>query len=227
MAGETNAAIEGAQRAGAMELVVRDSHGNKTNLLPADVLPGARLIRGPSTGPKNMMEGIDDTFDAAVFIGYHARAGTPNAVLAHTSNGNVIDFSINGVSMPEAGYNALVAGLYDVPVVFVAGDQAFVDQARELLGQVEAVAVKQVITGGAVDSLSPALAQRLIVEGVERGLRARDRLKPYKLSAPYSMVLKVRAERPLYKGATRTAPGTSAFQSSDLFDILNAFNAMK
>lgn len=227
MAGETNAAIEGAQRAGAMELVVRDSHGNKTNLLPADVLPGARLIRGPSTGPKNMMEGIDNTFDAAIFIGYHARAGTPNAVLAHTSNGNVLDFSINGVSMPEGGYNALVAGLYDVPVVFVAGDQAFVDQARELLGPVEAVAVKQVITGGAVDSLSPALAQRLIVEGVERGLRGRDRVKPYKLSAPYSMVLKVRTERPLYKGATRTAPGTSTFQSSDLFEILNAFNAMK
>src|SRR5262245_43612075 len=148
MAAETNAAIEGAALAGATEFVVRDSHGNKTNLLPGDVSPKAQLIRGASTGPKNMMEGIDATFAAAIFIGYHAKAGTPNAVLAHTSNGNVIDFEINGVSMPEAGYNALVAGLYDVPVVFVAGDKAFVEQAKGLFGQVESVVTKTEIGGG-------------------------------------------------------------------------------
>jgi len=65
-----------------------------------------------------MMEGVDKSFGAVVFVGYHAKAGTPNAILEHTSTGNVVDFSINGVSLPEAGYNALVAGLYDVPVVF-------------------------------------------------------------------------------------------------------------
>src|SRR6188474_2027577 len=129
MAGETNAAITGAFNAGATEVVVRDSHGAKQNLLPADLDPRARLLRGASSAPKNMMEGIDATFGAAVFIGYHARAGTPDAILAHTSNGNVVDFSINGTSLPEAGYNALVAGLYDVPVVFVSGDRAFVEQA--------------------------------------------------------------------------------------------------
>ena len=77
------------------------------------------------------MEGIDSTFDAVVFIGYHAKAGTPNAILEHTSTGNVVDFSINGVSLPEGGYNALVAGMYGVPVVFVAGDRAGGDQ-REM-----------------------------------------------------------------------------------------------
>ena len=137
-------------RAGATEVLVRDSHGAKQNLLPGDVDPRARLLRGQSAGPKNMMEGIDKTFGAVVFIGYHAKAGTPNAILEHTSNGNVVDFSINGVSLPEGGYNALVAGLYDVPVVFVAGDKALVDQARALLGPVEAVAVKEEI-GDAVD----------------------------------------------------------------------------
>jgi len=84
-----------------------------------------------------------------------------------------------------------------------------------------------VIAGGAVDSLSPAPAQKLIREGVDRGLRARDRIKPYKLASPYTMVLKVRAERPLYKGATRTSTGTSTFQHADLFEILSAFNTMK
>src|SRR6185503_19512483 len=104
-----NAAIAGAFRAGATEVLVRDSHGSKQNLLPNDVDPRAKLLRGASLGPKNMMEGIDASFHAAVFVGYHAKAGTPNAILEHTSNGNVIDFSVNGVSLPEGGYNALVA----------------------------------------------------------------------------------------------------------------------
>jgi D-amino peptidase len=226
MAAEANAAIEGAARAGATEFVVRDSHGNKTNLLPGDLTRG-RLIRGASADPKNMMEGIDATFAAAIFIGYHAKAGTPNAVLAHTSNGNVVDFSINGVSLPEAGYNALVAGLYDVPVVFVAGDRAFVDQARGLLGPVEAVVTKTAIGNGAIDGLAPLAAQREIEAGVARAVQARQKFKPYKLAPPYAMVLKVRQERPLYKGAERRAPGESVFQHADLLEVLNAFNAMK
>jgi len=226
MAGETNAAVEGAAAAGATEFLVRDSHGGKQNLLPMDVDPRARLLRGATPGPKNMMEGIDESFEAVIFLGYHARAGTPDGILAHTSNGNVIDFSINGVSMPEAGYNALVAGRYDVPVVFVAGDQAFVDQAREMLGPVESVATK-FATAGSVNSLSPAEAQRLIRLGVERALRNRSQARPYKLAPPYRMVLKVRNEKPLYAGASRTAPGESAFVHVDLFEILNAFNAMK
>ncbi len=226
MAGETNAAIEGAAAAGATAFTVRDSHGAKQNLLPLDVDPRARLIRGATPGPKNMMEGIDQSFDAAIFIGYHARAGTPNAILAHTSNGNVTDFAINGVSMPEAGYNALVAGLYEVPVVFIAGDRAFVEQARGMLGPVEAVATK-FETAGSVDSLSPAAAQTAIRAGVERGLKRRGEVRPYKLTPPYTMVLKVRADKPLYAGATRTGPGESRFAHADLLEILNAFNAMK
>jgi D-amino peptidase len=227
MAGETNAAIEGAIQAGATGVLVRDSHGNKQNLLPGDVDPRARLLRGASSGPKNMMEGIDDTFHAAVFLGYHARAGTPNAILAHTSNGNVVDFAINGVSMPEAGYNALVAGLYNVPVVFVAGDQAFVDQARELLGPVAAVAVKRALPGGSVLNLSTEQARTDIQTGVTRALRRRGEFKPYKMTPPYTMTLKVRQERPLFGSATRVATGESRFVHNDLLEILNAFNAMK
>ncbi len=227
MAAETNAAIEGASRAGATEIVVRDSHGAKTNLLPGDLSPLAQLIRGASTGPKNMMEGIDASFSAAIFIGYHARAGTPDAVLAHTSNGNVVDLSINGVSLPEAGYNALVAGLYDVPVVFVAGDRAFVEQARGLLGPVETVATKSEIGGGGISGLSPAEAQRQIRDGVARALGNRARMKPYKMTAPYKMVLKVKVDKPLYVNAVRVRPGESVFEHADLLEVLKAFNAMK
>jgi D-amino peptidase len=226
MAAETNAAIEGALRAGATEIVVRDSHGSKQNLLPADVDARARLLRGASTGPKNMMEGIDSTFDAVVFIGYHAKAGTPNAILEHTSTGNVLDLSINGVSLPEGGYNALVAGLYGVPVVFIAGDGAVVEQVRGLLGPIEAVAVKQEIADASL-GLSPRQAQEEIRKGVEQALRNRARAKPYKLAGPYTMLLKVRQERPLYAGAQRVREGEFTFASPDLLAVLNVFNALK
>jgi D-amino peptidase len=227
MAGETNAAIEGAYAAGATEVVVRDGHGDKRNLLPVDVDPRARLLRGASSAPKNMMEGIDSTFDAVVFIGYHAKAGTPNAILEHTSTGNVVDISINGVSLPEGGYNALVAGLYGIPVVFAAGDRALVEQLRGLLGPIGAVAVKEEIGGRASLGLSPKRAQEEIRRGVEQALRDRSNRKAYRLTPPYTMVLKVKQERPLYPGATKVRDGEFTFTSNDLLAVLAAFNAMK
>ncbi|HSJ09650.1 MAG TPA: M55 family metallopeptidase [Longimicrobiales bacterium] len=226
MAGEANAAVEGAFAAGASYVLVRDSHGAKLNLLPGDLDPRAHLLRGQSTGPKNMMEGIDSTFDAVVFIGYHAKAGTPGAILEHTSTGNVIDFSINGVSLPEGGYNALVAGLYGVPVVFVAGDQAVVDQLRGLLGTIGGVAVKHEIADASL-GLSPAAARAAIRRGVEDAVRARASHRPYRLTAPYTMTLRTRQERPLFNGARRTSQRTVTFTSASLLDVLDAFNAMK
>lgn len=226
MAAEANAAAEGAFAAGATEVLVRDSHGSKQNLLPGDVNPRARLLRGQGVGPKNMMEGIDKTFGAVVFVGYHAKAGTPNAILEHTSTGNVVDLSINGVSLPEAGYNAMVAGLYDVPVVFIAGDRAVVDQVRGLLGPIEAVAVKEEI-GDASNGMSPKEAQDEIRRVVQLAVRNRAKMKPYKVPGPYTMVLKVKTERPLYSGAQRVREGEFTFSSPDLLEVLKAFNAMK
>ena len=121
MTREANAAIEGALAAGATEIIVRDSHGSALNLLPEMLHRSSKLIRDWSGGPISMMEGIDDTYDAAVFVGYHAKAGTPDGVLDHTSSGDVADVSVNGISLPETGYNALIAGHYDVPIAFVAG----------------------------------------------------------------------------------------------------------
>lgn len=106
---ETNAAIEGALAAGATEIVVRDSHGSARNILPDLLNENARLLRDWSGGPLVMMEGIDESFHAVMFIGYHAKAGTPDALLDHTSSGNVTDVSINGVSLPEAGYRRFSA----------------------------------------------------------------------------------------------------------------------
>jgi len=226
MAEETNAAIEGAIAAGATEILVRDSHGAKNNLLPGMLHTRAKLLKGVVDTPKNMMEGLDETFDAVMFIGYHARAGTPNAILEHTSNGNVVDFSINGVSLPEAGYNALIAGLYNVPVVFLSGDKAVCDQVTELFGAIETTAVKEALNNAAIN-LHPKTAQEKIRAGVVRALANIDKYTPYKLSPPYTMVLKVRNEKELVSGVRKSGNGQFTFTSNDLLEVIDMFNKMK
>ncbi len=83
MTEEANAAIQGALDAGATEIVVNDSHGGMKNLIASEINPNAYLITG-SPKPLSMMQGIDETFDAVIFIGYHAKAGTKDGVLDHT-----------------------------------------------------------------------------------------------------------------------------------------------
>lgn len=232
MTREANAAIEGAIAAGATEIIVRDSHGSALNLLPEMLNRNSKLLRDWSQGPMFMMEGIDESFDAAIYVGYHARAGTPNGVLDHTSSGNVTDVSINGISMPETGYNALMAGYYDVPVVFVAGDKAVCDQATELLGNVETVAVKEGI-GAAALNLHPEVAREQIREGVERALNNLDDYEPYKLSAPYTLVLTLKTEQNIYRGAAlypgaqRTGDWELTYVADDVMEIIRAYVGMR
>jgi D-amino peptidase len=231
MTREANAAIEGAIAAGATEIIVRDSHGSALNLLPEMLHRSSKLIRDWSGGPMSMMEGIDASYDAAIYVGYHAKAGTPNGVLDHTSSGDVTDISVNGVSMPETGYNALMAGYYEVPVVFVAGDKAVCDQARELLGTVETVAVKEGI-GAAALNLHPAVAREQIRAGVEKALRNLDDYKPYKLPAPYTMVLRLKTEQSiydgaLYPGAKRTGDWELTYVAQDVLELMLAYRGMR
>jgi len=231
MTREANAAIEGAIAAGATDIIVRDSHGSALNLLPEMLHREARLIRDWSGGPMSMMEGIDASFDAAIFVGYHARAGTADGVLDHTSSGDVTDVSINGLSMPETGYNALMAGYYDVPVIFVAGDKAVCDQARELLGNVETVAVKEGI-GAAALNLHPEVARERIRAGVEKALRDLGSYKPYKLSAPYTMVLTLKTEQAIYEGALypgakRGGDWELTYVAKDVPELMLAYQGMR
>ncbi len=223
---ETNAAIEGALKAGATEIVVRDGHGAKTNILPELLHEKARLLRGVTKKPENMMLGIDDSFDGVIFIGYHAKAGTKEGILAHTSSGNVIDLSVNGVSLPEAGYNALIAGLYDVPVVLVAGDNWICSQVKDLFGEVATVETK-IGMGTAALGHHPEAVRRMIRTEVASALRNTDKYHPYKLPSPYRMVLKVRKEKDPYPDAEKTGPGEFTYSNPDFLKVMDAFNAMK
>ncbi len=223
---ETSAAIEGAMTAGAGEIVVRDGHGAKTNIFPDLLDERARLLRGVTERPENMMLGIDETFDAVIFIGYHAKASTDQGIIAHTSSGNVIDLSVNGVSLPEAGYNALIAGLYDVPVVLVAGDDWICSQVRDFLGEVATVETKKGMKTAAL-GLHPGIVRKMIRESVMKALKNLDQYQPYKLTPPYTMVLKIKNERDLYPGSKKTGKGEFTYTSSDFLEVMDAFNAMK
>jgi D-amino peptidase len=231
MSKEANAAVEGAIAAGATEIIVRDAHDSGRNILPDLLNEKAKLIRDWSGGPKGMMEGIDESFSAAIFIGYHAKAGTPNALLEHTSSGTVTDFSINGVSMPEAGYNALIAGSYGVPVVFVAGDKALCDQAKTLFAPLEMVPVKEGI-GSAAVCIHPDVAHARIRTGVEKALRNLKSAKPYTLEAPYTLVMKLKNEEQIhrgsfYPGARRTGEWELTYQTDNMLDLMIAFSMMR
>jgi len=226
MTEETNAAITGALEAGATEIVVRDSHNSARNILPDLLRPEARLIRDWN-GPLSMMEGLDRSFDAVVFVGYHARAGTPDAVLKHTMSLTLYDVVLNGVRMPEGGWNAAIAGYFDVPVVFLSGDSAICRQIREILGTIETVAVKEGI-GKAASMIHPAKAREMIQKGVAAALRNPTVYKPYKPSAPYKLEIvftdESQAQRASWvPGAVRTGERSVAFTSGDFMDIVKYF----
>ncbi len=227
MTQETNAAIEGALEAGATEILVRDSHGSARNILPDVLRPEAVLLRDWSDGPLSMMEGIDETFDAVIFIGYHARAGTPNAVLKHTMTGTIYDVVLNGKKMPEAGINGAIAGYFGVPVVFIAGDLAVCKQATELFGDIETAAVKEGI-GKAAKMLHPLKAQELIKKKTTLALKRLKDFKPFRLKPPFKMEVtfkdEERAENASWiPGAKRTGNTSVSFTSNDFIEVLKFF----
>src|SRR6202034_60189 len=139
---EVNAAIEGAVEGGATEIVVNDSHPKWRNL-PADELPGAASYISGSHKPMYMMQGMDDSFDAVLFVSYHGSIGAP-AGLSHTYNPRAVtEARLNGTVTGEAGINALVAAHYRVPVVLVTGDRCACEETAALMPGVRAAVVKE------------------------------------------------------------------------------------
>jgi len=232
MTEDTNAAIDGALQAGATEIVVRDAHGSARNIVPDLLRPEARLLRDWSAGPFSMMEGIDATFDAVIFVGYHARAGTPDAVLDHTNiSSRLLGVAINGKELPEAGINGLMAGMFNVPVVLVTGDQSIAAQAREIFGDIETAVVKQAI-GNAELGLHPAKARELITQKAVAALKRLKDFKPFKLAPPYTLevsyILESEAQNATWTpGAVRKDAHTVSFKADNMMDLLKIFRVSK
>ena len=132
MVGEVNAGIEGALVAGAKKIVVNDSHATMINLIPEELHPRALLLQG-SEKPMSMVTGLDNSFDAVVFIGYHSMAGTSAGILSHTYTSIITEVRINGRQVGEPELNAMMAGWYGVPVVFLSGDESATKEIKKSL----------------------------------------------------------------------------------------------
>lgn len=204
MIAETNAAIAGAFDGGATEVLVNDSHGSQTNLLAEELDRRATLITG-APKPFGMMQGIDSTFGAVVFIGYHAQASTTDAVLGHTYSGALKRVTLNGREVGEYGLNAAVAGHFAVPVVFISGDHAVVEQARSLIPGVEGLAVKEGIGQTAARTMHPAEARERIAAGVKAALARRAQIRPVPMTRPVTIEVELSVVE--YADAVAMVPG--------------------
>ncbi|HEY7349617.1 MAG TPA: M55 family metallopeptidase [Ktedonobacterales bacterium] len=175
---ETNAVIDGAAEAGANEFVVNDSHSFMRNIPPAELHGRASYIAGKHK-PLYMMEGLDSSFDAVFFVGYHGSIGASQAILSHSYNPRAIwEVKINGRIVGETALNALVAAHYGVPIVLVTGDQVTAREARETLPDVECVVVKESITRYAAANLHPQVACERLYEGARRTIQGLITHKP-------------------------------------------------
>jgi len=231
MTEEVNAAIAGAYDAGATEVLVNDGHGDSQNIDLELLDKRARLVRA-YPGPLLMMDGIDPSFDAVVFIGYHASEGQAPAVMAHTMwSQRVFEMKLNGIVVPEATFNAAIAGEYGVPVVFLAGDQTAGEEARRLVGPIETVPVKQAIGFYAAVMIHPEEVQPLIRAGVKRGVERRRELKPYKVEHPVKLEITfkytVTAEIVSYlPGVERPHGNTVVFTAKDMIETVRFCSAI-
>ncbi|MGD8331117.1 MAG: M55 family metallopeptidase [Acidobacteriota bacterium] len=196
MTEEVLAAIEGARAGGAGEILVSDSHGNGQNLLIEMIPDDIEIVRSWPR-PLMMMEGIDETFDGAIFIGYHAGTTNPDGVRAHTmSSARLTDVRINGVSMPEAGINAAIAGHFGVPVIMLSGDDAIAAEAQAIIGDMETAVVKRAISFHAARTMTPAAAQALIRETAERAVRRIDEFRPFTVATPITAEVRFKNYQP-------------------------------
>jgi len=228
---EVNAAVEGALEAGTTTILVNDSHGTMRNIIPEELHETAELLTG-SPKPFSMMQGIDSSFDAALFIGYHARRGAYTGVLEHTYHGGVIsDVLVNGKPMGETGINAALAGFFKVPVVLVTGDSVVTEEARSVLGSVETVTVKEGVGRFAARCLSPSKARALIEKGATRAIKNISKFKPYRIKPPIKMDVSfihtgMTEMAELLPGAKRINGRTVSFFSDNYLEAFKALRAM-
>ena len=178
MTDEVNAVVKAIFNNGPSEILVNDSHGDMQNLIHQQLDPRVVYIQG-NKKPFGMVQGLDDSFDAAIFLGYHARAGTPRGFLAHTGSGSVKGLWLNGIEVGEGGLNAFFAGELNVPVILAAGDDVFTTQFGELVN-CELVATKTAETAQVARLKHGELVQRELFAATERALKKLKKIKPLK-----------------------------------------------
>jgi D-amino peptidase len=233
MTADVNAAVRGAIEAGADDVVIADGHWNGSNILVEELDPRARLNTG-SPSPLSMMQGIEDGVEGVIFVGYHARHGSRNAVLDHTwSDTCVANVWLNEQLAGEYSLNGALAGHYGVPVLMATGDQTACAQILEQLGALETVVVKRGTGRYAAECLPPITTQKMIEQcakhSVQRLLK-KDALPPFRLKTPINVTVELQssdmADRAaLLPGVIREDRKLS-FTAEDMPKAYSAFRAL-
>jgi D-amino peptidase len=230
--GEVNAAIDGAVAGGASGFVVNDSHWTMQNVPPDELHGGAAYLSGRHK-PGYMTEGLDDSFDAAFFVGYHGSAGT-SSVLSHTYNPDAIsEVRLNGHVAGEAAVNALVARHHGVPLALITGDGTTAEETRWFAPDAERVVVKDSITRFAARSLHPDAARDAIRRGATSaiGAVAAGRVAPPVIALPARLEVDLLTEDMVdmatwLRGVERTAHRTVTIEGDDALATFRAFVAV-
>lgn len=227
MTEEVNAAIDGALDGGATSIVVTDGHSDGRNILIEKLHAPAHLNSG-SPAPLSMVEGVPQV-DRVFFVGYHARAGTPAAILCHTWTDQVRHVWLNQQEIGEIGLNAAVCGSFNVPVVMITGDQAAIREATDLLGPIETVVVKTA-SGRMSAECNPIAEMHLAIRHTAAYAMVRQ-AQPYLVAAP--ITLRVELARPDQIDRALRVPGsqrvdgvTVEWVGNDTVSVYHAFRAL-
>ena len=225
MTKEAVAAVRAAQESGATEIVVADSHGNGQNLLIEQFPKDVRIVRSWPR-PLGMMGGIDKSFDAAMFVGYHSKAGDETNPLAHTLNLDIMRMRLNGMPTSEFLLHAYAAAYVGVPVVFVSGDKQLCADIKGHNPRITTVALSEG-KGPSTISIAPRLACERIRKGVEQALNGD--LKKSLLKLPKRFTLEIEFSNPVkayksswYPGCKHIGGRTIRFETRDYFEVLRA-----
>jgi D-amino peptidase len=226
MTADVLAAIQGAREAGATEFVISDSHGNGQSLL-IDRFPNDIPITVVRSFPRplGMMEGLDSTFAAAIFIGYHASTSSLTGVRAHTiSSALLTRIAINGTSMSEAGINAAIAAQFGVPVVMISGDDQIVAETKQRLGPIEGAAVKRAIGFHSAATMTPEAGQALIRQHAKTAIARRSEMRPYAMTKPLTLEVSFKSYRPVellgyLSNVQRIDSHTIRYMAKDMVDV--------
>ncbi len=230
---EINAAVRGAKAAGATEIVVMDCHGAggdyDFNSLVADQLdPDCEFV--VQTEWTEYTTFLESGCDAALFVGMHAMAGTPDGVLSHTVSGQAWQgLKFNGTRVGETGINAALCGNWGCPVVLVTGDRAFCREASALLGEgLTTVEVKEGLGRFSARSKTPQTARKLIEEGAESALRDLKVVRPYDPGRPCEIEVAFTTPDRLEeyrhrRGVEVTGPATLVSRGDDWWQAWSAF----
>lgn len=230
MTAEVVAACDGARAAGATEIVIKDAHDSGRNLILEQLPAAARVIRGWSGHPESMMFGIGPDFAAAIYTGYHSKAGAEGNPLAHTSNLRISRLILNGAVASEFTVNALCAARHGVPSAFLAGDAGICADAAALVPGIATVATSEGF-GRASVALSPAGARAAIRDGVAAALAGDLRGQVAPLADRWELVVEYNNPTDAYRaswypGARHHGPRAVAFTADDFFEVQRALRFM-